>query len=272
MTKPSKPSVFYHVRVTYSKGFGWDEVKLGLDKQSLRKRVVKPYEGGQPLVINGKTIPNDRIERIRISTSVEPPDVLVQRAKLKQQQSNVVAMGITPEWEAANACTDVTDDFIKGPPGHKRVATKANKLVSNSSTSNKAGAAMPSIFLSHSSKDKFFARKIAQELQAHGVRVWIDEAEINVGDSLTEKIGSAIHETEFMGIVLSRNSVNSNWVQKELQIALNKEIAQRKMVVLPMLLEQVEMPPFLKDKKYADFTGDEKFASSAESVGEFGLR
>jgi hypothetical protein len=119
---------------------------------------------------------------------------------------------------------------------------------------------MPSIFLSHSSKDKFFVRRLAQDLQARGVRVWLDEAEINVGDSLTEKIGAAINEMDFVAVVLSHNSVGSNWVQKELEIALNKELAKRQVVVLPVLLEKVEMPPFLRDKKYADFSADDKFA------------
>jgi len=55
---------------------------------------------------------------------------------------------------------------------------------------------MASVFLSHSSKDKAFARKLASELQANGVTVWIDEAEIRIGDSLTKKISLAIDEAD----------------------------------------------------------------------------
>lgn len=118
---------------------------------------------------------------------------------------------------------------------------------------------VPSIFLSHSARDKFFVRKLAERLKSYGVKVWLDEAEINVGDSLTEKIGEAIEETDFVGVVLSHNSVNSEWVQRELQVAIQKELAKRKVVVLPLLLEPVELPSFLKDKLYADFTTPEKF-------------
>jgi hypothetical protein len=53
---------------------------------------------------------------------------------------------------------------------------------------------MPSIFLSHSSRDKFFVRELAKKLQDAGVEVWIDEAELKIGDSLTQKIGRAIDE------------------------------------------------------------------------------
>ncbi|MHB8927485.1 MAG: toll/interleukin-1 receptor domain-containing protein [Bacillota bacterium] len=123
-------------------------------------------------------------------------------------------------------------------------------------------AKAPSIFLSHSSKDKFFVRKLADRLQARGVEVWLDEAEINVGDSLMEKIGEALDRTDFVGVVLSHNSVNSEWVQRELRAAMHKELEKRRIVVLPMLLEPVERPPFLRDKLYADFTDPGKFDSS----------
>lgn len=116
-----------------------------------------------------------------------------------------------------------------------------------------------SIFLSHSSKDKFFVRTLAEHLMNYGIKVWLDEAEINIGDSLTEKIGRAIESTDYVGVVLSHNSINSEWVQRELQIALQKEIKRKKIVVLPILIETVEIPPFLKDKLYADFTSPEKF-------------
>lgn len=116
-----------------------------------------------------------------------------------------------------------------------------------------------SIFLSHSSKDKFFVRTLADHLRGYGIKVWIDEAEINIGDSLTEKIGRAIEGTDYMGAVLSHNSINSEWVQRELQIALQKEIKGKKVVVLPILIETVELPPFLKDKMYADFTNPDQF-------------
>ena len=123
-----------------------------------------------------------------------------------------------------------------------------------------------SVFLSHSSKDKFFVRNLSDHLRSYGVRVWLDEAEINVGDSLTEKIGKAMEEADYVGVVLSHNSINSEWVQRELQIALQKEIKGKKVVVLPILIETVEIPPFLKDKLYADFTTPEKLEIEVQKL------
>jgi hypothetical protein len=118
---------------------------------------------------------------------------------------------------------------------------------------------MTSIFLCHSSKDKSFVRKLADKLREVGVHVWLDEAEIKIGDSLTERIGQAITEMDYFGVVLSRNSIASEWVQRELQVAMQRELKERKVIVLPLLLEPVEIPPFLRDKLYADFTSSNRF-------------
>ncbi|MDF1741963.1 MAG: toll/interleukin-1 receptor domain-containing protein [Verrucomicrobiales bacterium] len=118
---------------------------------------------------------------------------------------------------------------------------------------------MPSLFLSHSSNDKFFARKLAEKLSQVGVKVWIDEAELRIGDSLLEKISSAIQGSDFVGAVLSHNSVKSNWVQKELAMAMDREIGGKQVVVLPILIESCTIPPFLADKLYADFTDPDDF-------------
>lgn len=83
---------------------------------------------------------------------------------------------------------------------------------------------------------------------------------------MREKIGEAIENTDYVGVILSHNSVNSQWVQRELQIALQKEIKGKKVVVLLVLIENVEIPPFLKDKLYANFTNPEKFENELSKL------
>ena len=122
--------------------------------------------------------------------------------------------------------------------------------------------AVPTIFLCHNTSDKPFVRKLAQRLGQAGAHVWVDEAEINVGDSLTEKIGSAIEHADYLGAVLSQKAINSSWVQRELAIAIQKELKEKHVVVLPFLLEQVALPAFLSDKCYADFSDPDNFESS----------
>ena len=110
-------------------------------------------------------------------------------------------------------------------------------------------------FISHSAKDKSFVRKLAADLVASDVRIWLDEQRILVGDSIPEKIAQGLAESDFFLIVVSENSVGSEWVKKELNAALVNEIERRKVVVLPIKLDGAKMPGSIVDKKYADFSG-----------------
>lgn len=112
-----------------------------------------------------------------------------------------------------------------------------------------------SIFLSHTAADKPFVRNLAQKLESNNVIVWLDEAEIKVGDSLIDKISEGIEGSEYLGVVLSPRSVESPWVKRELNIALTEEINGCRLKVLPIIYETCKYPSFLKDKRYADFTG-----------------
>jgi hypothetical protein len=121
---------------------------------------------------------------------------------------------------------------------------------------------MSSIFLSHNVKDKRFVRRLGKLLSESGIKVWIDEAEIKVGDSLIRKISEGIKDMEFLGVVLTPNSVCSNWVQKELEIATTMEIQDRKVKVIPILYKDCEIPVFLMAKVYADFRNRKMFQHS----------
>jgi len=124
----------------------------------------------------------------------------------------------------------------------------------------------PSVFLSHSSKDKPFVRALAQRLKKAGIRVWLDEAEIRVGESLIEKLGAALDGVDFLIVVLSRSSVRSRWVQREVEIAMNHEIKRRRVKVIPILKETVKLPTFLEGKVYLDFRDKSKRSRAGEKL------
>ena len=83
---------------------------------------------------------------------------------------------------------------------------------------------MAKVFLSHSSLDKPFVRLFGEDLEAAGIYVWFDEARLKIGDSLPRELGMAISSTDYVLAFLSRNSIGSPWVQKELAIATALEI------------------------------------------------
>src|SRR6266849_10248909 len=101
---------------------------------------------------------------------------------------------------------------------------------------------MPSIFICHSSNDKLFVKKLAETLEAAGIRVWTYEVKIKAGDSMIERIGAGIEEADYFGIVLSNSSLESRWVKYELDVAMHKHIEEGNVVVIPLLLQSVERP------------------------------
>lgn len=111
------------------------------------------------------------------------------------------------------------------------------------------------VFISYSRKDDWFADKLDDALNRKGIGVWIDKKEILVGDSLIKKIREGINTSQFICAVISSNSINSKWVQEELDMAMNQQIESGEIKVLPLILESgLEMPSFLKGKLYIDFS------------------
>jgi len=119
---------------------------------------------------------------------------------------------------------------------------------------------VPSVFLSHSSLDKSRIRTgIARELRNAGLRIWLDEAELRPGDSLVERLGQAIAACDTIVACLSEASVNSKWVQKELNVAGSLELEGVALKVVPVLLDDIQVPPFLSDKLHVDLRNKDKW-------------
>ena len=110
-----------------------------------------------------------------------------------------------------------------------------------------------SVFLSHSSKDKPIVRKLAKDLKAKGIQVWLDEWEIYIGDSIPQKVQEGLKSCNYLAVWLTQEAVSSGWVEKEWQAKIHEEISEKQIKVLPLLAEKCEIPYFLKSKKYADF-------------------
>lgn len=125
---------------------------------------------------------------------------------------------------------------------------------------------MSSIFLSHSHADKSFVDKIASDLRKGGYYVWTDDAEIKIGDSLIDKIREGINKVAYVGAVISKNSISSEWVKREIEIALTQEIEGKKVKVLPILLDNVDLPGFLLGKKFADFRDERLYDFSLNEI------
>jgi hypothetical protein len=80
-----------------------------------------------------------------------------------------------------------------------------------------------SCFISHSSKDEEFAVRLYADLQSNGVRCWFAPEDMRIGDKFRQRIDEAIRLHDKVLIILSEESVDSPWVEDEVESALEKE-------------------------------------------------
>lgn len=175
--------MFYHVRIkpkSDKKGSG--ENKTDLTQEQLISRYVEPYEMGKPILINGKTVnPND-IERIGIYQSEKTIESYVPAIRAEARNSSIIMLG-GPSYEhtAVSRSKDVTDDFIEGPPGYKKdLVSKSDKKGIKTLDKNK-------VFIVHG-HDESAQVKAARFVEKLGLEAIILHEKASSGRTIIEKI------------------------------------------------------------------------------------
>lgn len=98
-----------------------------------------------------------------------------------------------------------------------------------------------SCFISYSSKDEEFAKRLHADLQHEGVRCWFAPEDLKIGDKFRVRIDESIRLHDKLLLVLSENSVSSQWVEDEVEAALEKEREQNKTMLFPVRLDSAVM-------------------------------
>jgi hypothetical protein len=98
-----------------------------------------------------------------------------------------------------------------------------------------------SCFISYSSQDEEFTRRLYADLQEQGVRCWYAPEDMKIGDKIRSRIDEVIRHHEKLLIVLSDKSVASDWVEKEVETAFEKERKNKETVLFPIRLDNAIM-------------------------------
>ncbi len=139
--------MYYHIRISTKSNKTHDETKVDLSEEQLLERFIKPYELGNSIIINGKTITLDDLTRIMISKSEKSSSDFIYTIKYEDRNSTVISLGgPSYEWRAADRAKDITDDLIKGPIGYKK-----DKQIKNNSFTN---ASNKKVFIVHGHDEK----------------------------------------------------------------------------------------------------------------------
>lgn len=95
-----------------------------------------------------------------------------------------------------------------------------------------------SCFISYSTKDEAFAERLYADLQTNGVRCWFAPEDFKIGQKIRPGIDEAIRIHDKLLLVLSKASVKSSWVEKEVETAFDKEREEKTTVLFPVRLDE----------------------------------
>lgn len=110
------------------------------------------------------------------------------------------------------------------------------------------------VFISYSYEDKEFVEWLKDNLQGSGHEIWYDQQEIQLGDSIKKKIIEGIQSSSTFIIILSNASKKSNWVRYELNSALLSSAINKGIKILPIKIDESDVPSDLSNYLYADFS------------------
>ena len=211
---------YHHVRVTQKSDRSPDEVKLDLTREELEERFLAPYRKGLPIVIGGKSIQKDDLERIRINKTDQDSNhvaKVVEEERRRRIVNGILDIGGPSTAERiASKGEDVTDEFITGPPGYQANESNNPEQHARSSTSM-------SIFISHSSNDVEIAALLVEllrkalHLSSEDIRCTsVDGYRMQAGATINERLRAEVHDAELLIGLITPHSLASAYVIFEL--------------------------------------------------------
>lgn len=129
------------------------------------------------------------------------------------------------------------------------------------------------IFLSHSSANKDFAKLAVARLRAADMEPWIDTENIAVGSDILDAVGSGLKTMDLFVVILSKESLSSAWVDRELKFAVLQEIQRKQALVMPFIIDETrisDLPWYLANtharRIACDGQGAENLASAVRDL------
>ncbi len=134
-----------------------------------------------------------------------------------------------------------------------------------------------SLFISYSHADKIFAGRLHEQLQARGIRCWLDKHDMKPGDRIIDVVNEAIRLHDKILLCCSESSLNSWWVKDEIEKALERERREGRDIIIPLNLDGYLLDGWesgqastIRSRLAADFNGWEhanaKFDEQFERV------
>jgi hypothetical protein len=102
------------------------------------------------------------------------------------------------------------------------------------------------IFFSYAALDRDFAKDIASQLSEEGYDVSYPDQDLSAGDNWSLKIGEALRDSKAMVVLLTPESVESEWVRREIEYALGSKNYKGRLITV--LVRPTENIPWILRK------------------------
>jgi hypothetical protein len=129
---------------------------------------------------------------------------------------------------------NIPERFLKGIGVPEDFITYAKSIT-------KQAVEFYSCFISYSSRDQKFAERLYSDLQNQGIRCWFAPEDLKIGERIRLEIDESIRKYDKLLLILSKNSVQSEWVEKEVETALDQERKQKRTILFPIRLDDTVM-------------------------------
>jgi TIR domain len=85
--------------------------------------------------------------------------------------------------------------------------------------------------------DRCPTRRLSADLQSQGVRCWFAPQDLKVGDYISKRIDEAIRVYDKLLLILSQHSLESSWIEHEVEAVLEREQSRGSQVLFPIRLD-----------------------------------
>lgn len=111
------------------------------------------------------------------------------------------------------------------------------------------------VFIIHSESDAAFVERLGARLRAADLAVWAGSERDSVGDNVIDRVTRDFEDIQFVVAVVSRGFTGSTWIAHEMSTWMLKEALGTRPVILPVLIEDCDLPSFLAGHRCFDFRG-----------------
>jgi tetratricopeptide (TPR) repeat protein len=112
------------------------------------------------------------------------------------------------------------------------------------------------VFLSHSTRDAEFVRKLATELEHELISPWLCEVDIIPGDNFVSEIEQGLSSSDLAIVTWSPDAARSHWTDLEWASVLDREICESRRRLGVVLLRDAKLPELLRTKIWVDARAD----------------